>query len=67
MYNIFPMACNVQFVFYKDFKSPSKDILVKVLLNENEAALPVKAYKAPYYRWKDVRAYLESLLGKTIK
>ncbi len=67
VYHIFPMACNIQFVFYKDFKSPSKDILVKVLLNENEATLPVKAYKAPYYRWKDVRAYLESLLGKTIK
>jgi hypothetical protein len=67
VYNVFPMACNVQFVFYKDQKKPSKDILVKVLLNENEATLPIKAYTGPYYKWKDVRAYMMKILGKRIE
>lgn len=55
-YRIFPMGCNVQLVFYR--KNPSdKNILVKVLLNENEATLPIPTKKAPYYRWADVRQY----------
>jgi hypothetical protein len=55
-YKVFPMASNVQFVFYR--KSPTdKDVLVKVLLNENEATLPFHSDKAPYYRWNDVKAY----------
>ena len=56
-YRIFPMACNLQFVFYR--KQGSDDILVKILRNENEAKLPVKSDVAPYYHWKDVRAYFE--------
>lgn len=67
VYNVFPMACNVQFVFYKDAKHPKKDVLVKVLLNENEATLPIKAFKGPYYRWTDVRAYMNKIVGKIIK
>lgn len=67
VYNVFPMACNVQFVFYKDAKRPKKNVLVKVLLNENEATLPIKAYKGPYYNWNEVRAYMNNLLGKIIK
>jgi hypothetical protein len=67
VYNVFPMACNVQFVFFKNQKDTSKDILVKVLLNENEATLPIKAYTGPYYKWKDVRAYMTKILGKRIK
>ena len=64
-YNVFPMACNVQFIFYKPIKGQG-DILVKVLLNENEASLPVKTTRAPYYRWQDVREYMKGILGKTI-
>lgn len=68
-YNIFPMACNVQFIFYKPAKQDpnGKDILVKVLLNENEATLPIKTNRAPYYHWKDVRAYMQQLLGKKVQ
>lgn len=55
-YNIYPMGCNIQLVFYRSSKK-DKDILVKVLLNENEATLPIKTNIAPYYRWEDVRAY----------
>ncbi len=67
VYNVFPMGCNVQFVFYKNQKDTTKDILVKVLLNENEATLPIKAYTGPYYKWKDVRAYMTKILGKRIE
>ena len=55
-YDIFPMAANIQIVFYRKDIS-DQDILIKVLLNENEATLPVKTDCAPYYHWKDVRQY----------
>ena len=55
-YKIFPMGANVQFVFYrKDLQD--KDVLVKVLLNENEVSLPVRSNTEPYYKWSDVRDY----------
>lgn len=60
-YRVFPMACNVQFIFYRSAKH--NDILVKILLNEEEATLPVKTDCAPYYHWNDVRAYMQHLLS----
>ena len=60
-YRVFPMACNVQFIFYRSAKH--NDILVKILLNEEEATLPVKTDCAPYYHWNDVRAYMRHLLS----
>jgi len=56
-YRIFPMACNVQLILYRPTKGRSGDILVKALLNEKEATLPVATDQFPYYRWEDVRAY----------
>ena len=54
--SVFPMGANVQFIFYRS--SPKdQDVLVKVLLNEQEARLPVPTRSAPYYRWADVRRY----------
>ncbi len=63
-YRIYPMGCNVQFIFYKPTKGAAAgaDILVKVLLNEDEASLPIATDQAPYYHWTDVRAYLETKL-----
>ena len=62
-YRIFPMACNLQFIFYR--RTPNDDpddVVFKVLLNENEATLPLPSECKPYYRWKDFRkAYLEKL------
>lgn len=55
-YKIYPMACNVQLVFYRPI-SGKGDILVKALLNEREATLPVKTRQFPYYKWKDLRQY----------
>ena len=55
-YKIYPMACNIQLVFYRPI-SGKGDILVKALLNEREATLPVKTRQFPYYKWKDLRQY----------
>lgn len=64
-YKIFPMACNIQFVFYR--KKGNEDILVKVLLNEQEMKLPVESELAPYYHWKDVETYYRNKLAKFSK
>ena len=54
--NVFPMGGNVQFIFYR--RGPrDKDVLFKVLLNEEEARLPVHTDCAPYYHWRDFRRY----------
>lgn len=55
-YRIFPMACNLQFVFYRSQARPH-DILVKVLLNEDEVTLPLPTDIAPYYHWNDFKTY----------
>ena len=58
-YEIFPMAGNIQIVFYrpegKEYKL--EDILVKVMLNEKERSLPVEAVEGNYYRWTDLKDY----------
>ncbi|MDD3038719.1 histidine-type phosphatase [Bacteroides sp.] len=61
-YEVFPMACNVQFIFFH--KKGSADILVKVLLNEQEMQLPFKSDLVPYYHWKDVASYYRNKLAK---
>ena len=49
-----PMACNLQFIFFKSKKNP--DILVQVLLNGREATLPLPvAAPGSFYRWEDVK------------
>lgn len=55
-YRIYPMAANIQLVFYRPKKGDG-DILVKALLNEKEASLPVATDLAPYYKWTDLRDY----------
>lgn len=60
-YEIFPMACNIQLIFYRPIHSHSPvnshEVLVKAMLNEREVSLPVPAVSGPYYRWKDLRQY----------
>ena len=62
-YKIFPMACNIQLIFYRPTEG-SGDILLKVLLNENEARLPFPAVTGPYYRWTDFRTYFTDKLER---
>lgn len=54
-YKIFPMASNIQLVFFR--KKGCNDVLVKAMLNEHEMTLPIPSSLAPYYHWKDLRAY----------
>ena len=61
-YKIFPMAANIQFVYFR--KAGSDDILMLPLLNEREATLPVKTDVAPYYHWIDVRDYFIDKLSR---
>jgi len=56
-YRIFPMACNIQMIFYRPKKGKPGDILVKVMLNEREVSLPVTTDRWPYYKWQDLRQY----------
>ena len=56
-YEAIPMAANIQLVFYRS--SPAdEDVMVKVLLNEEEATLPFDSPTAPYYLWRELRQKL---------
>ena len=56
-YRIFPMGCNIQLIFYRPKKGKTGDILVKALLNEREAYMPIDTDNWPYYKWQDLRQY----------
>lgn len=65
-YNIFPMASNIQLIFYRPTGSKvgttDNSVLVKCLLNEREVSMPAQPVSGPYYRWADLRQYyLEKL------
>lgn len=52
------MASNIQIVFYKH---RSKEILVKILRNEQETLIPaLKPVTGPYYSWDNLKEYLLS-------
>lgn len=61
--SVFPMGCNLQFVFYRS-NPKDQDVLFKVLLNEAEATLPIKPVTGPYYRWADFRQFCFDKLAK---
>lgn len=57
-FQVSPMASNLQLVFFKNKK---EEILVKVLVNEEERKIPVETSTFPYYKWTDVKTYLEKI------
>ena len=59
-YFVSPMGANIQLIFYR--KKGNDDILVKFLHNERETSIPVSTDIAPYYHWKDVKAFFEKQL-----
>ena len=61
--SVFPMGCNLQFIFYRS-DPKDKDVLMKVLLNEKEATLPLQPVSGPYYRWSDFRQYCLDKLSR---
>lgn len=57
------MATNIQLVFYQK-KRGEADTLVKVLLNGEEACFgDLAPVQGPYYRWQDLRAYLQGRIA----
>ena len=51
----FPMSLNTQFVFYRNSRG---DVLVRLLYNERDVALPIPDCGTPYfYRWSDFRDF----------
>jgi hypothetical protein len=61
-YKASPMGANLQMIFYKN--AQSGDILVKLLHCEKETTIPVTMNAAPYYHWKDVKAYYEKKIAE---
>ena len=61
-YEIYPMAGNIQLIFYRKAKGQG-DILVKALLNEREMPLPGTPVSGPYYRWSEIRTYWKEKLN----
>lgn len=55
-YRIAPFGSSVQVVYYRKDKT-DENILIKVLLNGQEARLPIATDCAPYYHWEDVKRY----------
>lgn len=54
-----PMGTNFQMIFYKN---RNNDILVKLLYNEKETAIPAISQCYPsFYNWNDLKGYLKSL------
>lgn len=60
--DIFPMACNIQLIFYRHITKG--DIIVKALLNEEEVSLPINTDSYPYYNWNAVKQYYIKKLNK---
>ena len=58
-----PMASNLLFVFYRSRKGP---VLVRVLLNDEDVVLPLKARKGVYYEWEELKDYLESRIDLAV-
>ena len=55
-YRIAPLGGSIMMIHYRtDHDDP--DVLVKVLLNGEEARLPIPTDCAPYYHWQDVKLY----------
>ncbi len=62
-YKVFPMAANLQLVYYRKAGAP---VLVKVLLNEHEATLPaqlVPVAPGSFYDWNQVKAFYQARLA----
>ncbi len=50
---IIPLSSNIQWILY----SKNGHYLLKVLLNEREAKLPINTSTFPYYDWEEVKNY----------
>ena len=60
-YQFVTMASNIQFVFYRNKKSG--DVLMRMLHNENDVTLPIASETAPFYKWEDVKSYINARIA----
>ena len=56
---VVPMAANLQIVLYRNKQGK---VLVRSLLNERDAYLPIKSKTAPFYTWKEFSNYINNNL-----
>ena len=54
-----PMAASLQLVFYRN---AAGNILVKALVNEQEATLPLPSADGVYYSWADFKAHYQPIV-----
>lgn len=54
-YDLSPMAANLQLIF---FRNAEGDTIVRILLNESEASLPIPQAAPGFYSWPILRKYL---------
>lgn len=59
-YELSPMAGNLQLIF---FRNAEGSVIVRVLLNENEADLPVPQCSPGFYSWPSLRDYLQQQMS----
>lgn len=59
-FRISPMASNLQMIFFRNNKNP-QDVVVRVLLNEKPAQLPIANEGEGLYAWSELRKHLEKL------
>ena len=59
-----PMASNLQIVLYRNKKG---EILVRSLINERDAYLPIECKTAPFYPWNDFCNHITKSMEELIK
>jgi hypothetical protein len=64
-FKVSPMGANLQLIFYRNDKTG--DIILKLLHCEKEVEIPVATDIAPYYHWKDFKAYYQNKLAKCLQ
>jgi hypothetical protein len=59
-YRIFPMGGNIQMIFYQNPQNAAAPVIVRILLNEHEATLPISPIAGTeyFYNWNEVKAML---------
>ena len=56
-----PMGANIQFVLYRN---KAGKVLVRTLINERDATIPVKCKTAPFYPWDDFCNFVTKSMDK---
>ena len=60
---LIPMAANLQIVLYRN---SSGEVLVRSLINERDAYLPIECKTAPFYPWGDFKNFVEGNMKQLI-